>query len=220
MQVFFIFVSLSILFILRNKFVINRSDFVLNTVCSKMGYFWRRAKQTATNIFRRKWIFHFYLKFTKHREVLFAGFRCTIILLCPSGCRLGGCRLSATTARSIFHFARVQRRAPDQGCQTVRKSNKTCLNLSDFEITCPISESQNRKDLILIVLKIRTRLSFAKQCWKNFTVEWDMLRHFRANVFSRGVKAPWPNHWKKIFWHFCVNRWSMFYFHVWFCPTS
>ena len=52
---------------------------------------------------------------------------------------------------------------------------------------CPILKFQDLKigqaDLILIILRIRTRLSFAKQCCNDFTVEGDMLPRFRANVF-------------------------------------
>ena len=75
------------------------------------------------------------------------------------------------------------------------KIGQNVSNLSALEITCPLwkllvrflNHEIGQADLILIILRLHIRLSFAKQCCKDFTVEEDMLRCFRANVFLREI---------------------------------
>ena len=84
----------------------------------------------------------------------------------------------------------------EPGLQDCPKIGKNVSNLPELQITCPILNLKiGQADLILIILRIHTRLSFAKQSRKDFTMEGDMLRRFRANVFSlHGVGADCPNH--------------------------
>ena len=98
------------------------------------------------------------------------------------------------------------------------KIGQILSNLPDLELGGFLNLKIGQADLILIILRLRTRLSFAKQCCKDSTMEGDMLPRFRAN-FLYVESQPCPNHWINfIFWHF--YRWSLFYSHVQFCPIS